>query len=55
LAQDEIDAIRGDSAGGNLAITLIHRLRAAGEDLPACRRRALEFAGTFISAQDRKR
>jgi hypothetical protein len=27
---------RRDSAGGNLAITLINRLGAAGEPLPAC-------------------
>jgi len=29
-------AIGGDSAGGNLTITLINRLRAAGEEQPAC-------------------
>jgi len=29
-------AVGGDSAGGNLAITLINRLRAAGEAFPAC-------------------
>ncbi|WP_029587411.1 alpha/beta hydrolase [Bradyrhizobium sp. URHD0069] len=29
-------AVGGDSAGGNLTITLISRLRAAGEALPAC-------------------
>jgi epsilon-lactone hydrolase len=29
-------AVGGDSAGGNLALGLISRLRAAGEDLPAC-------------------
>lgn len=29
-------AVGGDSAGGNLTLGLIHRLRAAGEDLPAC-------------------
>jgi monoterpene epsilon-lactone hydrolase len=29
-------AIGGDSAGGNLTITLINRLRTAGEALPAC-------------------
>jgi acetyl esterase/lipase len=29
-------AVGGDSAGGNLALALIERLRAAGEDLPAC-------------------
>ena len=26
----------GDSAGGNLTLGLINRLRAAGEELPAC-------------------
>jgi epsilon-lactone hydrolase len=29
-------AVGGDSAGGNLTLALIERLRAAGEDLPAC-------------------
>ena len=29
-------AVGGDSAGGNLTLALINRLRAAGEDLPAC-------------------
>ena len=29
-------AVGGDSAGGNLTVTLINRLRAAGETLPAC-------------------
>jgi epsilon-lactone hydrolase len=29
-------AVGGDSAGGNLTITLINRLRAAGEEQPAC-------------------
>ena len=29
-------AVGGDSAGGNLSITLINRLRAADEPLPAC-------------------
>ena len=29
-------AVGGDSAGGNLTLALIHRLRAAGEQLPAC-------------------
>ena len=29
-------AVGGDSAGGNLTLGLIHRLRAAGEELPAC-------------------
>src|SRR5262245_15861202 len=29
-------AIGGDSAGGGLAIALLNRLRAAGEELPAC-------------------
>jgi acetyl esterase/lipase len=35
IAADRI-VVGGDSAGGNLTITLINRLRAAGEDLPAC-------------------
>jgi monoterpene epsilon-lactone hydrolase len=35
IAADGI-AVGGDSAGGNLTITLINRLRAAGEPLPAC-------------------
>ena len=35
IAADRI-AIGGDSAGGNLSLSLIHRLRAAGEPLPAC-------------------
>jgi acetyl esterase/lipase len=29
-------AVGGDSAGGNLTLGLISRLRAAGESLPAC-------------------
>jgi len=29
-------AVGGDSAGGNLTITLINRLRAVGEEQPAC-------------------
>lgn len=29
-------AVGGDSAGGNLTIALIHRLRAAGDALPGC-------------------
>ncbi|MFB9264423.1 alpha/beta hydrolase [Bradyrhizobium erythrophlei] len=29
-------AVGGDSAGGNLTLSLINRLRAAGEPLPAC-------------------
>ncbi len=29
-------AVGGDSAGGNLTLGLIERLRASGEDLPAC-------------------
>ena len=28
--------VGGDSAGGNLTVTLINRLRAAGEEQPAC-------------------
>jgi acetyl esterase/lipase len=35
IAADHI-AIGGDSAGGNLTICLINRLRAAGEEQPAC-------------------
>ncbi len=35
IAADHI-VVGGDSAGGNLTITLINRLRAAGEDLPGC-------------------
>lgn len=29
-------AIAGDSAGGNLALVTLHRIKAAGEPLPAC-------------------
>jgi epsilon-lactone hydrolase len=29
-------AVGGDSAGGNLSLSLLNRLRAAGENLPAC-------------------
>jgi epsilon-lactone hydrolase len=29
-------AVGGDSAGGNLTVTLINRLRAAGDELPGC-------------------
>jgi acetyl esterase/lipase len=35
IAADRI-VVGGDSAGGNLTIALINRLRAAGEDQPAC-------------------
>jgi epsilon-lactone hydrolase len=35
IASDRI-AVGGDSAGGNLTITLVNRLRAATEPLPAC-------------------
>jgi acetyl esterase/lipase len=35
IAADSI-AVGGDSAGGNLTLSLIHRLRASGEALPAC-------------------
>jgi epsilon-lactone hydrolase len=35
IAAEKI-AVGGDSAGGNLTITLINRLRAAGEKQPAC-------------------
>ena len=29
-------AIAGDSAGGNLALVTLHRIKAAGEPIPAC-------------------
>ena len=35
IAADHI-AVGGNSAGGNLSLALIHRLRAAGEPLPGC-------------------
>ena len=35
IAADHI-AVGGDSAGGNLSLALIQRLRAAGEPLPGC-------------------
>jgi acetyl esterase/lipase len=35
IAADRI-AVGGDSAGGNLTLALINRLRMAGDDLPAC-------------------
>src|SRR5260370_26618754 len=35
ISADSI-AVGGDSAGGNLTVSLINRLRAAGEPLPAC-------------------
>lgn len=35
IAADHI-VVGGDSAGGNLSLALVHRLRAAGEQLPAC-------------------
>jgi acetyl esterase/lipase len=35
IAADKI-VVAGDSAGGNLAITLVTRLRTAGDPLPAC-------------------
>ncbi len=28
--------IAGDSAGGNLSLALLHRIKAAGDDMPAC-------------------
>jgi epsilon-lactone hydrolase len=35
VAADDI-VIAGDSAGGNLTLALLHRLKAAGEPMPAC-------------------
>jgi epsilon-lactone hydrolase len=50
-------AIGGDSAGGNLTITLINRLRAAGEEQPACAWLAspwtdLTMSGASLEAKD---
>lgn len=50
-------AVGGDSAGGNLAICLINRLRAAGEALPACAWLAspwvdLTMSGASLAAKD---
>ena len=49
--------VGGDSAGGNLTITLINRLRAAGEDQPACAWLAspwtdLTMSGTSLETKD---
>jgi len=49
-------AVGGDSAGGNLTITLINRLRAAGEEQPGCARLAspwtdLTMSGTSLEAK----
>jgi len=50
-------AVAGDSAGGNLTITLINRLRAAGEEQPACAWLAspwtdLTMSGSSLEAKD---
>jgi acetyl esterase/lipase len=50
-------AVGGDSAGGNLTITLINRLRAAGKEQPACAWLAspwtdLTMSGASIAAKD---
>jgi len=42
-------AVGGDSAGGNLTITLINRLRAAGEEQPACAWLASPWADLTMS------
>jgi acetyl esterase/lipase len=56
VAADSI-AVGGDSAGGNLTITLINRLRAAGEPQPACAWLAspwtdLTMSGASLTARD---
>jgi epsilon-lactone hydrolase len=50
-------AVGGDSAGGNLTITLINRLRVAGEEQPACAWLAspwtdLTMSGGSLEAKD---
>ena len=50
-------AVGGDSAGGNLTVTLINRLRAAGEEQPACAWLAspwtdLTMSGASLEAKD---
>jgi acetyl esterase/lipase len=42
--------VGGDSAGGNLTITLINRLRAAGEEQPACAWLASPWTGERLRA-----
>ena len=56
VAADDI-AVGGDSAGGNLTIGLINRLRAAGEEQPACAWLAspwtdLTMSGASLAAKD---
>src|SRR5690242_13492367 len=56
IAAEKI-AVGGDSAGGNLTITLINRLRAAGEQQPACAWLAspwtdLTMSGASLEAKD---
>jgi len=53
----EAIAVGGDSAGGNLTIALINRLRAAGEPQPACAWLAspwtdLTMSGASLAAKD---
>jgi len=43
-------AVGGDSAGGNLTITLINRLRGAGEEQPACAWLASPWTDLTMSA-----
>src|SRR3954466_5045386 len=50
-------AVGGDSAGGNLSITLANRLRAAGEEQPACTWLAspwtdLTMSGASLASKD---
>ena len=50
-------AVGGDSAGGNLTITLINRLRATGEEQPACAWLAspwtdLTMSGATLASKD---
>ena len=50
-------AVGGDSAGGNLTITLINRLRATGEEQPACAWLAspwtdLTMSGATLASRD---
>ncbi|WP_292154004.1 alpha/beta hydrolase, partial [Mesorhizobium sp.] len=56
IAPDRI-VVGGDSAGGNLSLSLVCRLRAAGERLPGCLWLVspwtdLSMSGTTLSAKD---
>ncbi|MDG4910050.1 alpha/beta hydrolase fold domain-containing protein [Mesorhizobium sp. WSM4898] len=56
IAPDRI-VVGGDSAGGNLSLSLVGRLRAAGERLPGCLWLVspwtdLSMSGTTLSAKD---